>query len=329
MRTPRTDFTNSLSLIVLCILVSVACSAGASQLPSIEISLKQEGDVTSHLIRLSEIGEVILQEPELLEAVSSLTIGIAPALCQDTLLNADVVEKRVQEVFPNRKVEVKGAPIVRVKRVCRSIPEEELALIGEQFVRKHMDWKDTDVQIQDIKTISVKLPEVDISYAVSVSPNEDFLGPVNLEITLKHHGEVLRRLRWRGWVSVMTNVVVASRTLDRNEVIRDGDVRIDRLDLSRLHTSTLESLTAVVGKRVTRKIPEGAVLMPDDLDRPLWVTRGDSVLIVAQSPWFRVTTKGVARNDGARGEAVRVLNISSKREVVGKVVGPQTVKVAF
>ena len=61
----------------------------------------------------------------------------------------------------------------------------------------------------------------------------------------------------------------------------------------------------------------------------MWVTRGDRVLIVAQSPWFRVTTKGVARDNGARGEDVRVLNLSSKKEVVGKVVGPQTVRVAF
>ncbi|MBI4776587.1 MAG: flagellar basal body P-ring formation protein FlgA [Deltaproteobacteria bacterium] len=329
MRASRKNFRNNVSLTVLCMLVSVACSVGASQLPSIEVALKQEADVTSHLIRLSEVGEVILQEPELREVVSSLTIGVAPALCRDTLLHADVVEKRLQEAFPNRRVEVTGATIVRVKRTCRDISEKELARIGEEFIREHMDWQEADVEIQDVKTIGVELPGVDISYAVSASPNEDYLGPVSLEIMLKHDGEVLRRLRWRGWVAVMTNAVVASRTLDRNEIVRDGDVRIDRLDLSRLHTSTLASLTDVVGKRVTRRIAEGAVLTPDDLDRPLWVTRGASVLIVAQSPWFRVTTKGLAREDGARGEEVRVLNISSKREVVGKVVGPQTVKVAF
>ena len=329
MRAFTRNIKNHLSLSVVIVLVAAACSVGASQQPSIEIVLKPEADIRMHLIRLSDVGEVIVQEPELAEALSSVTIGVAPALCRDTLLHSDLVRNRLQEVFPNRRVDVGGARIVRVKRVCRSISEKELASIGEQFIRKHMNWEESDVEVNGIKTAGVALPDVEISYSVSASPNEDFLGPVHLKITLKHEGEVLRRVRWQGWVSVMRDVVVASKTLDRNEVVRDGDVRIDRLDFSRLHGNTLANLSDVVGKRVTRRIAEGAMMMPDDLDRPLWVVRGNRVLIVAQSTRFRVTTKGVAREDGSRGEHVRVLNLASKKEIVGEVVGPQTVRVAF
>jgi flagella basal body P-ring formation protein FlgA len=44
---------------------------------------------------------------------------------------------------------------------------------------------------------------------------------------------------------------------------------------------------------------------------------------------FRITTQGQANEDAHRGDAVRVVNTSSKREVIGWVEGGGVVRVPY
>ena len=63
-------------------------------------------------------------------------------------------------------------------------------------------------------------------------------------------------------------------------------------------------------------------LAVDDVDIP----RG---LLVVQRGGLRITAPGEAREDGARGAAVHVLNRTSHQEVIGRVQDPSTVVVDF
>jgi flagella basal body P-ring formation protein FlgA len=53
------------------------------------------------------------------------------------------------------------------------------------------------------------------------------------------------------------------------------------------------------------------------------------VTLLVENPSFRITSAGEVKEDGRRGDRVRVINISSKKEVHGRVLDNHTVQVDF
>jgi flagella basal body P-ring formation protein FlgA len=62
---------------------------------------------------------------------------------------------------------------------------------------------------------------------------------------------------------------------------------------------------------------------------PPLIRRGDVVRIIAESNTFRISTKGEAKEDGGKGERIRLVNLRSKKNIYAEVVDPGTVRVQF
>jgi flagella basal body P-ring formation protein FlgA len=71
------------------------------------------------------------------------------------------------------------------------------------------------------------------------------------------------------------------------------------------------------------------VLRTDLIELPPLVRRGNVVVIIAESDVLKVTALGEVKEKGRRGETIRVVNLSSKKEIYARVVDSNTVKVDF
>jgi flagella basal body P-ring formation protein FlgA len=69
-------------------------------------------------------------------------------------------------------------------------------------------------------------------------------------------------------------------------------------------------------------------LTASDVMKPEVVARNDIVTIVYQAPGVTLTLRGQARDGGALGDTIGVLNVESKRVVQAVVSGPDRVTVA-
>jgi flagella basal body P-ring formation protein FlgA len=67
--------------------------------------------------------------------------------------------------------------------------------------------------------------------------------------------------------------------------------------------------------------------MDSDLVRKPTVRRGDTVTIVAESSLLRITDLGKAKQDGAVGDYITVLNLRSKKVITAQITGPEQVAV--
>lgn len=90
-----------------------------------------------------------------------------------------------------------------------------------------------------------------------------------------------------------------------------------------------KELRDVVGKVLKKDVAPGAVLTMAILDSPQVIRRGETVTIVGENKQLLVRTKGKAEDSGRVGEKIRVKNLSSDREVVGRVADNGTVIVEF
>jgi flagellar basal body P-ring formation protein FlgA len=89
------------------------------------------------------------------------------------------------------------------------------------------------------------------------------------------------------------------------------------------------SRSEVIGKKLKRDIPAGTVITSQVLEDQVLVQSGEIVSIIAENPRLAIHTNGKALDRGKMGETVRVKNLTSGKEIYGKVTGNSVVSVEF
>jgi flagella basal body P-ring formation protein FlgA len=84
-----------------------------------------------------------------------------------------------------------------------------------------------------------------------------------------------------------------------------------------------------VGKKAVRSIQAGQSITSQMVEDPPAVKKGSRVLVRARTDLISVTTQGKVMEDGRLGDEVRVLNLSSGKEIFATVKSPGQVEVIF
>ncbi|HHM04694.1 MAG TPA: flagellar basal body P-ring formation protein FlgA [Gammaproteobacteria bacterium] len=120
-------------------------------------------------------------------------------------------------------------------------------------------------------------------------------------------------------VTVRVHILTTTRPLARGEYLGPSDVTLTEREL---HTTTRAYLTNpadAVGKQTRRALPAGTLLTARQVKSPPLVRRGEKVLLLARAGALTVRMSGTALSDGARGDLIKVRNLTSRRVVQGEV----------
>ena len=121
----------------------------------------------------------------------------------------------------------------------------------------------------------------------------------------------------------------AKRALQRGSFVSTDDVASKEAYVSDSELLYPKDVQELNSKVLKRDVAPGTVLTTVMLDSPQVVRRGEMVTIVAENRQLLVKAKGKAEEPGRVGDKIRVKNLSSEREIVGKVAGDGTVIVEF
>jgi flagella basal body P-ring formation protein FlgA len=128
------------------------------------------------------------------------------------------------------------------------------------------------------------------------------------------------RLRFTGTVVETVEAAVLARDVERNEVLKSSDVVIERRPKAAV-ASDAAARDRAIGMQMRKQLRAGQALRTADLVKPDLVTRDQSVTLIYQSTGLYLTASGKAMENGTEGDVVNVLNLQSKRTVMGTVVG--------
>lgn len=128
-------------------------------------------------------------------------------------------------------------------------------------------------------------------------------------------------------ISVFKKILVASRVLQRDEVLTVSDVKFVKHDLASLPYGYFDNIESAIGMKLKRRSLEGAVLTPTMLKKPQVITRGQQISILAQSGRMAVRMSGKALSSGAIGDRIKVMNLKSNQKLEGVVTSSSEVKV--
>lgn len=127
-------------------------------------------------------------------------------------------------------------------------------------------------------------------------------------------------------LSLIKEVVIANRELPSDTILTPADITIEKRDVAKLHRGYLERPQQAVGKIVKRRIRQGAILTPGQLNIQHAVKKGTQVVIVARIGTLVVRMNGKALTNGAIGERIKVKNSSSNRQIEATVIDTGVVK---
>lgn len=122
-------------------------------------------------------------------------------------------------------------------------------------------------------------------------------------------------------------VVVATHMLERGRIIDVQDVELHPQDIALLNGQFFTAVEDTLGQTVKRRIAVSKTLSTGQLELPVIVERGQSVLMLAGQQGVEASTSGEALRSGRKGEIIRVRNSSSQRVIDAIITSPGVVRI--
>jgi flagella basal body P-ring formation protein FlgA len=135
------------------------------------------------------------------------------------------------------------------------------------------------------------------------------------------------KLRFTGTAIETVEAAVLTRGVERNEVLKSGDVVTERRPKAEVG-GEVASRQRAVGMQLRRGIRAGQAIKVADLAKPDLVQRDENVTLIYETSGLYLTVRGKAIEAGTEGDVVNVLNLQSKRTVAGVVIGRSQVAIS-
>jgi flagella basal body P-ring formation protein FlgA len=136
------------------------------------------------------------------------------------------------------------------------------------------------------------------------------------------------RSRVTALVNLRIPALVAARALPRGQVLAADDLSSALLPYHQAR-GALNDPDLAVGATLKTSLAAGAPLREQALGRSMVVRKGETVIINARQGQLNVTTTGEAKADGVVGDTIIVTNLSSKKNLRARIIGPGQVEVIF
>ncbi len=216
----------------------------------------------------------------------------------------------------------------------RSLPQkfytfEDVRNIFLKNLKKELEWlkgelvlKRFNVEPEDFKISKKAIPRIEFLSVPKIGTNMAL-------IKFYLRGERIGVLRAWGYVDARVPVVMLKENLQEGKVIKKKNITIEKMLISCLPQDVITSPQEVIGKELKISLKAGTILRMTYIAPPTLIKRHQQVYIVAVGKNFIVRAKGIALQDGKKGEYIRVRNISSKKIVWGRVISSKEVEVSF
>ncbi len=338
MRSPVTLANIAISVLLLAAATLILPPRGAgpawsAQAQVSEIRILGNVVVNKKDVYLSDICDTDTLFGEWKTLAQSINIGDAPPAGSEKFVDPNQLRAYLAKLLDSRGVNADDVKLavpdkIIVRRESVQISPEQVETIFRQFVADNSPWREQEFSVSRVHFSGLPVvPTGQMTWEViPTTPRERFIGNVTANIEFFVNGEKVRTLGVTGRVEVFANVYLASRPLKQNEMITSADLKLQKVNITDSADRFALRPDQVENRRVIRAIGINRPVELKDLDKPLVLKRGDPVTIVYEQPGLQVTAKGQVSTDAGVGDTLSVVNTSSRKTIVCKVIDGQTVR---
>jgi flagella basal body P-ring formation protein FlgA len=219
-----------------------------------------------------------------------------------------------------------------VSGIALENPEEKVTkAIQDYVIAKYPDWAGLKIQVgyksadrifEELRGLEGEAGFKILEVYADFKPVGNVILPIEVSA-----GETRKKIFVRAKIEVFKNIVVAARQIKRAEIISADDLALEERDITMLPHQYYEDVRLVANTEAKTTIPKNSTIFEWMVKEIPLVKRGDEVAIFVSSPDLLVKTKGVALEDGYRGQEIKVKRENSKKTLEGVLVAPGEVEV--
>ena len=279
--------------------------------------LKAEVTVTGSIVRIGDLVENA-------GIIAKVPIFRAPDLGATGTVSAESV---VEAVRTHALIGLDTGDVseVVVTRASRTIPAKDIEdRVAQALSAQYALGPVKDVQV----TFDRELRSVQVETTAKGEPRVGYLnydahsGRFDVTLDMPTGATTRGTLRLSGRAAATVEVVTLARSLERGEVIKSGDLVVERRPRAEIGRDVVGGIDQAIGFAARGAMQPGKPLRTAELMKPELVQRNETVTLVYQVPGITLTVRGKAAEGGAEGDVIAVLNEQSKRTVQGVVAGP-------
>jgi flagella basal body P-ring formation protein FlgA len=223
------------------------------------------------------------------------------------------------------------SPLLFVFAACMSAAHAE-APLENQIQQAAQTWLDQYVkqhQLQDARVEAEVLPAARPAPACDapfeIKPfGEGRLGHLSFAVRCPNNARATPTY-YQVRTSVFAKVVVAAVDIPARQPIEIDDLTLAEKNLATT-PDTLTDPNAAAGRVSRRSLAAGSVVEAHFLQGQTDVKHGQVVQIIARHQQIEVSAPGLALQNGAKGDTIRVRNTSTNKEIAARVTGPGVVE---
>jgi len=311
----------------LAALLTALAAAVTAEAAGGRISVPAEVVVAADPVRLRDVAVL---EGEGAAALAEVVLAPAPRAAESRTLDGTRLLDTLRRAGLDPAITYTLPATLRLRRATQEVPAHALRTVVEDWLATQLGPGAADARLTALDTHGpILVPAGAWTAEVAAPPGAGPRGRVRLELALAVDGLPAKTAWVTAEIARWGEVVVATRQVARGELLRPGDLALQRLELSGLSRAVLTDPAEAEGAIARQPLLAWAPVRREQLGTPALVRRGAPVLLVAERGALRVSAAGEARHDAARGEQVSVLSRSSGKTLVGRVVDEGTVAIGF
>lgn len=316
--------------------VTALYAAGAAAWPAwaaVTVRVAAEVMVRGEEISLGDLATVAGDE-DLALRLRQVRLGPAPAPGGSYRIDPDYLRLRLSEprLLPEH-VQLIVPDQVVVTRAFQVVTGAAIVEAASRQIQERLEIGASSEEPYAVTALSrpadLRVPAGIVEVVAQIPVEPPGQGAMGAAVTVKVDGRSYQTMPLSFRIGRLRPVLVAARAIDAKAALGPGDWRLDRRPSTEIPAAALTAIPDAGDLEAAQPIREGEVLTQALVRRRLAVKRGDMVTVVVEGPGFRITSQGMAVTDARRGDSLRILNPTSKREALGRVEASGIVRVPF
>jgi flagella basal body P-ring formation protein FlgA len=182
----------------------------------------------------------------------------------------------------------------------------------------------TDVIVGRISE-SFLILSMDKSLVISSQRMKPRLGRQTIWVEAFKGSKLIKKIPVNVDVTLTKKVLVAKNRINRHHNINNNNVLFELRQVDRLENQVCNKLEEIIGLQTTKVIPAGSIIYSKYLRKPPMIATGDQVKLKIKTNNLVITTNGIAKQEGRKGDKISVLCEATGKRLYGLVAGPNIV----
>jgi flagella basal body P-ring formation protein FlgA len=312
--------------------------AGHADGETVVLTLRSSVSVGAEQVCVHHVGSLSGGSMALREKIAALDLADQPRAGQSLPLPKALIEYRIQLAgIPRERIRFEGAGVVTITRAAGTLSEEDFVLAAKESLFERLPYRPEDVAMTLMQ--GLRLPDVNLTAKDQVRFDADPRSPatvpgrVRVDVTLSVNGESFEPLPVVLDVKVYQSMAVVTRSVGAGTLLSEENVRFERR-LLEAPAVLVTSKDLKAGRKTKWALTAGQVVTPPGIeavvaDNPVVIKAREVVKAMAKVGNLKVSAMVEAQQEGRVGELIRIRNLDSKKELVGRVVERGVVEVEY